>query len=88
MELLTIFLSTTVWTLLGPVLEYLVTGLLMVMELLGLERFSPEQTIIAVVGVTSLLTIYKQFSGQKGWKEKMFGMRGTKVASSNRCALS
>ena len=68
----TIFLSTTVWTLLGPVMEYLVSGLLMVMELLGLERFSPEQTIIAVVGVTSLLTIYKQFSGQKGWKEKMF----------------
>jgi len=69
----TIFLSSTLVTLLSPVLEYLLSGLVMLMEMVGLEKPSADQTLLGVVAVSTVFTIYKQFSGKTGAKERMFG---------------
>lgn len=69
----TLFLSTTLWSLLSPLVEYLLSGLVMLMEMVGLESPSPDQTLLAVVAFSTVFTIYKQFSGKTGAKERMFG---------------
>merc|ERR1712038_1858698 len=66
----TLFLSTTLWSLLSPLVEYLLSGLVMLMEMLGLESPSPEQTLLAVLAVSTVVTIYKQFAGKTGAKER------------------
>ena len=68
----TLFLASTIWTLMGPVMEYLVSGLVMVMEMLGLERLTPDQTILSLVAVSGSVYIYNQFSRQSRPKERMF----------------
>jgi len=69
----TIFLSSTLVTLLSPVVEYLLSGLVMLMEMVGLEKPSADQTLLGVVALSTVFAIYKQFSGKTGAKERMFG---------------
>ena len=68
----TLFLSSAAWTVLSPVVEYLLSGLVMLMEMVGLEVPSTEQTLLGVLLLTTVVTIYKQFSGMVGAKERMF----------------
>ena len=44
----TLFLSSALWTVVSPVLEYVLSGLVMLMEMVGLEGPSSDQTLLGV----------------------------------------
>ena len=67
----TLLLSTSLVSLLSPVLDHLLAGLVMLMELVGLESPSPDQTLLGALVFSTLFMIYKQFSGKAGAKERM-----------------
>lgn len=67
----TLFLSSALWTVVSPVLEYVLSGLVMLMEMVGLEVPSSDQTLLGVVLLSTVLLVYKQAGGSK---ERMFVM--------------
>merc|ERR1719210_467918 len=56
------------WVILGPVLEYLNMGFLMVLEMMGVEQWTNLNTVISLLVIMSLFNAYVSAKG----KSKMF----------------
>merc|ERR1719328_676706 len=56
------------WVILGPVLEYLNMGFLMVLEMMGVEQWTNLNTVISLLVIMGLFNAYVSARG----KSKMF----------------
>ena len=65
-------ISSMLWVILGPVLEYLNMGFLMVLEMMGVEQWTNLNTVISLLVIMGLFNAYVSAKGRSNSGSQMF----------------